>query len=84
MNTKQAKDRSGNPIFQTLSFVTFDGVIKYYAGGQGELEQGEQTTNINRAVKFKTVKEANDVNSALETYYQRSSTVELAPDLWAV
>lgn len=67
-----------------LSFVTLTGIIKYYAGGKGELENGEQTTDIRKAAKFNTSKEAEKVNSTLETYYFRSSTQEIAPNIWTI
>ena len=67
-----------------LSFVTLNGVIKYYAGGKGELENGEQTTDIRKAAKFETSKEAEKVNSTLEAYYLRNSTQEIAPNIWTI
>ena len=48
--------------FHVLSFVTLTNKIRYYAGGNGELSNGEQTEDVKKAVKFQTSKEAEKVN----------------------
>lgn len=67
-----------------LSFVTLTGTIKYYAGSNGELSNGEQTTDIKKAVKFKTSKEAEKVNSTLDAYYFRTTIQEYSTGLFIV
>mgnify|MGYP000240473816 CR=1 FL=1 len=65
-----------------LSFVTFDGIIKYFADGNGELCNGEQTTDIRKAAKYKTSKQAEKVNSTLQTYYHRQSIQDFGNGLY--
>jgi hypothetical protein len=65
-----------------LSFVTFDSIVKYFADGNGELNNGEQTTDIRKAAKYKTSKQAEKVNSTLETYYYRTSITDLGDGLY--
>jgi len=67
-----------------LSFVTLTGLIKYYAAGNGELFNGEQTADIQRAAKFDTSKQADKVNATLDTWYFRHSTQEIAPNIWTI
>jgi hypothetical protein len=71
-----------NKKLHVLSFVTLIGTVKYYAGGKGELSNGEQTTQLSKAVKFKNSKEAEKVNNTLEAYYYRQTIIEIAPDFW--
>lgn len=65
-----------------LSFVTFDGIVKYFADGNGELSNGEQTTDIRKAAKYNTSKQAEKVNSTLETYYFRTTVTDLGNGLF--
>ena len=67
-----------------LCFVTLTEVIKYYAAGNGELSNGEQTTDIRKAAKFDTSKQAEKVNANLDTWYFRKSTQEIAPNIWTI
>jgi hypothetical protein len=67
-----------------LSFATLNGTIKYYAAGKGELSNGEQTTDIRKAAKFDTSKQAEKVNATLNTWYFRNSTQEIAPNIWTI
>lgn len=69
-------------IKHVLSFVTLTGVTKFYAGGTGELANGEQTTDIAKAVKFNTSKEAEKVNKTLDTYFFRHSIKQVAENLY--
>jgi len=71
-----------NTKLHMLSFVTFDGIVKYFADGNGELNNGEQTTDIRKAAKYKTSKQAEKVNSTLETYYYRTSITDLGDGLY--
>jgi hypothetical protein len=65
-----------------LSFVTFTGIVKYYAGGNGEIEKGEQTTDLNKAVKFDTTKELEKANDTLDAYYYKQTITEVFKDIW--
>lgn len=59
-----------------LNFVTLDGVTKFYANGNGELSNGEQTTKPEKAIKFNTRKEAEKVNAGLDAWYFVSTMTE--------
>ena len=67
-----------------LSFYTFTGTLKFYAAGAGELNNGEQTTDVNKAAKFETKKQAEKVNSTLEAYYHAHTIIETAPGYWLI
>jgi hypothetical protein len=67
-----------------LSFYTVTGTLKFYAGTNGELENGEQTTDINKAVKFDTRKEAIKKDQNLDAYYFPTTIIEAAPGFWIV
>ena len=65
-----------------LSFVTFDGITKFFANGNGELSNGEQTTKPEKAEKFSTRKEAEKVNAGLDAWYFVSTISEPMPGIY--
>lgn len=65
-----------------LHFVTLDGIVKYFADGNGELNGGKQTTDIRKAAKYDTSKQAEKVNSTLDAYYFRHAVTDLGNGLF--
>lgn len=70
--------------FHVLSFVTLTDKIRYYAGGNGELSNGEQTEDVKKAVKFQTSKEAEKVNKTLDAYYYRHTITQINENLYII
>ena len=70
--------------FHVLSFVTLTNKIRYYAGGKGELSNGEQTEDVKKAVKFLTSKEAEKVNNTLDAYYYRHTITQVYENLYII
>jgi hypothetical protein len=70
--------------FYILSFVTMLGSIKYFADGLGELEKGEQTTDINKAKKFNTKAEALKKNNSLDAWFMLNTTTHLGNGIYTV
>ena len=70
--------------FYILSFITMADTIRYFADGVGELEKGEQTTDINKAKKFKSKAEAIKKNNSLDSWYFLNTTTHLGNGIYTI
>jgi hypothetical protein len=70
--------------FYILSFITMADTIRYFADGIGELEKGEQTTDINKAKKFNTKAEAQNKNNTLDAWYGLNTTHYLGNGIFTI